>query len=211
MKYTAIILAGGNSSRFGDKNKLLFKINDKFVIELAVQNFLKDIECTKIIIVINSKFKDTYRNIFVDKKIKLVNGGNTRHNSFLNGFINCMSSEYVMVHDAARPFVTFELISNIKKEFLIDQNLECVIPVLTMNDSIFTINNNKIKYLNRDKIKIVQTPQMFKTNLIKSILKNDNRNYNDEFSWIISNKEIKYKLISGDKNNFKITYRKDVT
>lgn len=211
MKYSAIILAGGSSSRFGEENKLLFKINNKTIIEHSIEHFLNDNDCLKVIVVINSKYEDIYKKLLKNKKIQFVNGGKTRHDSFLNGFNYCVDCEYIMVHDAARPFLSSELISNIKKEFLLDKKLECVVPILNISDSILSIDNNKIEYLNRDQIKIVQTPQAFKNKLVKSIIKVDKKNsYNDEFSWVISNKNIRYKIILGDKNNLKITYKNDI-
>ena len=205
MQYYSIILAAGKSLRFCSE-KMLYKIDDSSVIYQSVKLFYNDIDCKKIIVVVREDLKKEIQNELksFNDKIEYVLGGQTRHNSFINGLIYCKKSEYVLIHDGARPFLKQELINRIKKEFEFNSNLDAVIPILDIYDSLIDISN--ISYLNRENIKIIQTPQAFKTKILFTIKSDNNITYNDEFSWVkdyYSN--FKYKFIYGEQENIKLT------
>ena len=77
MKFGAIITAGGSSKRFGNKNKLLEKINNKTIIEYTVEKFLKA-NLDEIVISANPQIIKDLENIFTNPKIKIV----TRRKTF---------------------------------------------------------------------------------------------------------------------------------
>ena len=118
----------------------------------------------------------------------------------------------MLIHDAARPFVTNEIIFdciNALKEY------DAVLPVISIEDSVLEFKNDKINYLNRENIKRAQTPQAFRYNKIlntyKKLSKDDYLKYSDDFSIFINyNKDAKFTFINGDKINLKITYKKDI-
>lgn len=84
-KVNAIIPAGGTSSRFGNKNKLLEKINEKEVIKYTVEAFEASNVC-KIIICANVAIMDDLKEILKDcKKVQIIEGGATRQASVFNG------------------------------------------------------------------------------------------------------------------------------
>lgn len=206
MQYYSIILAAGKSLRFGSE-KMLYKIGNKSVIYQSVELFYNDIDCEKIIVVIREDLKNEIQNELksFNDKIEYVLGGQTRHNSFINGLEYCKNSEYVLIHDGARPFLKQELINRIKNEFDVNSNLDSIIPILDIHDSLIDVSN--ILYLNRENIKIIQTPQAFKTKILFNIQsKINNITYNDEFSWVKDNyPNFKYKFIYGDEENIKLT------
>lgn len=215
MKYCALILAAGNSTRFQAKiNKLFYKINQKTVLELSLHNFIMDDDCKAIIVVYNPNLKDEFKkilaNISCSKQVIMVEGGYYRHDSFVKGIKHCLNYDWVMVHDGARPFLSFDLIERIKEIILLKKNLDAIIPYLNIYDSLIEIDNKNLKYLNRNNIKIIQTPQCFKIKSIIDIINENNKDYSDEFSWILSIKKIKYELIEGNKINLKITYFDDL-
>ena len=203
--YTAIILAGGNSTRFANKNKLLTKINEKCIIEYSINTFLSDLECNQIILVINKQYEQEYKHICQNKKIEIVIGGNSRSESSYLGLLHC-TNEYVLIHDGARPFLNLTLVNSITDE-LFNNNYDAIIPVVNIYDSLIKLDiNNNIDYVNRNDYKIIQTPQAFKTKLILEAYKHLNKDFNDDFSLLKNfNKNIKYKLVNGDKQNIKIT------
>ena len=85
-KISLIITAGGVSSRYGNKNKLLEKVNGKTVIEYAVEKFLPVKEIFEIIICANPSIISDFHLIFEEnKKIKIIEGGKTRQESVFNG------------------------------------------------------------------------------------------------------------------------------
>ncbi len=216
MKYCALILGGGNSNRFDNNtNKLLHKINsNKTVLEMSLNNFWNDNDCETIIVVFNINYQKEFKNLIdkikTTKKIIMVPGGQFRHDSFVKGILKCLDFDYVMVHDAARPFLSFDLINRIKYEFDSNSKIDAIIPILSISDSVIQIKDNNLKYLNRDELKIVQTPQCFKIDSISNLINKNNYDFGDELSWLISLKKVKVKLIDGEKDNLKITFKSDV-
>lgn len=211
MKYSTIILGAGLSTRFGE-NKLYYKLKDKEIILYSVDLFSADNDCQEIILVVNQKDISKTKNILSNyNKVKIVIGGDYRHDSFVKGYSNLKcNSDYILVHDAARPFLSLQLLENIKKSFMFDY--DAIIPCLSIADSLINIVDNNVNYLNRDNVKIIQTPQVFKKNIIDPIFIENNYSYfNDEFSWLLSfNQKISYTLIEGEKENRKITFAKDL-
>ena len=209
---SVIILAAGEGRRF-DSNvpKQFHDLTEEFtVLEKNIHFFTNNNFIDELIIVVSRKWE---KKINKSDKVKVVYGGNQRFNSALNGLIACSSKcKNVLIHDAARPFVTNEIIFdciNALKEY------DAVLPVISIEDSVLEFKNDKINYLNRENIKRAQTPQAFRYNKIlntyKKLSKDDYLKYSDDFSIFINyNKDAKFTFINGDKMNLKITYKKDI-
>ena len=110
--FSVIITAGGTSSRYGNKNKLLELIDDKTVIEHSVSAFLGFEEVTEIIIPTNKSIKDEIEHLLTDSRIKIVEGGDSRQESVYKG-LQEVKNEYVIIHDGARPLVQEGVISQV--------------------------------------------------------------------------------------------------
>ncbi len=209
---SVIILAAGEGRRF-DSNvpKQFHNLTEEFtVLEKNIHFFTNNSFIDELIIVVSRKWA---KKINKSDKVKVVYGGNQRFNSSLNGLIACSSKcKNVLIHDAARPFVTNQIIFdciNALKEY------DAVLPVISIEDSVLEFKNDKINYLNRENIKRAQTPQAFRYNKIlntyKKLSKDDYLKYSDDFSIFINyNKDAKFTFINGDKMNLKITYKKDI-
>jgi 2-C-methyl-D-erythritol 4-phosphate cytidylyltransferase/2-C-methyl-D-erythritol 2,4-cyclodiphosphate synthase len=131
--------------------------------------------------------------------IKYTDGGNTRTESVRNGLL-AAASEYVMIHDAARPFLSCEIC-----EALIGAASEerGAIPVLRSVDSLKMIDEG-VKILPRDKIFRTQTPQAFKKTALLEILDSRPAGATDEATlWLESGREIA--CVPGSEKNFKVT------
>ena len=139
-------------------------------------------------------------------KVKIVIGGNTRQESVYNGLVAC-DNEYVMIHDAARPFISQRIIDDCK--CAIEEN-KCFLVAKSSKDSVYV----KMPFgaVNRDNIIMAQTPQGgLKSSLLNAHINANNDNFisTDDISLLLkySNEEIK--IIDGDENNFKITTQLD--
>lgn len=111
---TAIIVAAGNSTRFGQgKNKNLFEINAKPIISYSIEVFNKSSKIKDIILVIKPDekgyFEEIVKNIKLQKELTYVNGGQTRMESVYNALKNT-DSDVVIIHDGARPRIKEEYI-----------------------------------------------------------------------------------------------------
>ena len=211
MKFGAIITAGGSSTRFGS-NKLLEKINGKTIIEYSVEAFLNS-EIDEIVICCGEdllqKFGDSsFASFTQNDKIKIIKGGQTRQESVYNGLmaINC---DYVLIHDAARPMITPELIEKVKKA-VADKK---AVSVMTKTiDTIKEVDQSGkiIKTIDRSKLHNTQTPQAFEYNLIKSAHeKLKGQNYTDDCGMLEAS-GYDVCMVEGDYKNIKITYPSDI-
>ena len=182
MKINAIITAGGTSSRFGNKNKLLELINGKEVIKYTVDAFRYS-NVDEIIICANLSIMEELKEIFKDyEKVKIIEGGTTRQQSVYNGLL-ADKCDYVVIHDGARPIISTELI-NICIEMVKEQKALTV--VTKTIDTIKEVENGKIiKTIDRAKLYNTQTPQAFEYELILDAHKKyEGKNFTDDAGMI---------------------------
>jgi len=207
MKTTAIITAGGTSSRFGNTNKLLEKINGKEVIKYTIDAFnISKID--EIIICSHISIMHTLKELFKDyKKVRITEGGNTRQQSVYNGLLAC-ECDYVIIHDGARPMITTEMI-NVCIEMVKDMN---ALTVATKTiDTIKEVEHGKIvRTIDRAKLYNTQTPQAFEYKLIKKAHeKLKDKNFTDDAGMLEHLGETVY-ILDGSYKNIKITTQIDI-
>ena len=214
-----LILAGGKGERAKkiSKNppKQYMEFNNISPLRYLLKNIAKIIEISSITVVISKEnIKEYKRDTKGIKNLrKYVIGGKTRKESSLRGLKNLKNefgdkkNQKVLIHDAARPFVSKKIIlqsiKNLKK-------YSATCPYINTEDTIKSINyRNKISNIDRNKVISLQTPQGFDLHKIFELHKKNKKEYSDDFS-LITNREISYKLIKGSKENFKITTYEDL-
>lgn len=206
-KINAIIPAGGTSSRFGNKNKLLEKINGKEVIKYTVQAF-ENSNVDEIIICANVSIIEELQEILkYCRKVKIIEGGETRQASVFNG-LKASECDYVLIHDAARPMITTDLV-NQTIEMVKDKN---ALTVATKTiDTIKEVEDGKItRTIDRAKLYNTQTPQAFKYELIKDAhTKLYGKNFTDDAGMLEELGEAVY-ILNGSYKNIKITTQNDI-
>ena len=210
---TAIILAAGTGSRMeSDIPKQFININNKMVIEYSINAFNQNKNIDQVIVVCNENWtsiiKEKYNNI------KVVDGGKNRTESSYIGLLECdPQCINVLIHDASRPFISQSIINN-GLNYL--QKFDSAIPIIECDDSL--INYQTLEYLQRNKTKIIQTPQAFNykqiVNSYLTIEKNNdinNESLTDNLSVVLKcNENVNVKLFAGEKTNFKITKEEDL-
>lgn len=204
MKITAIITAGGTSSRYGNENKLLEKINGKEVIRYTVEAFEKS-NVDEIVICANNSIIKNLSEMFSHK---IIEGGETRQESVFNG-LKVIDCDYVLIHDGARPVITTELINEVVKQV---QTKKAITVMTKTTDTIKEVDKNGkiIRTIDREKLYNTQTPQAFEYKLIKSAHdKLKGQNFTDDASMLEFLKENVY-IINGPYENIKITTKNDI-
>lgn len=209
MEYQAIVLAAGNSTRSGlQYNKVLFELNNTPIIYLSTKNFINDMSCNKIFLVCKENDLEDLKKIFngIDK-IEFIIGGETRQES-VNNALKLVTSEYVLIHDGARPYFTAILLNRLIAKL---KEVDAVIPVWTMTDTVKEVKNGVVvKTLKRDVLKRVQTPQAFKTSvLLKAHNDAKNKLYTDDSSMVEELTDTKVYVIDGEYPNIKYTFKED--
>jgi len=214
-----LVLAAGKGERVRSskypESKQYQEVNDISPLNYLLKSLDKVDDIKTITVVIAkgdaSKFKKNSKNI---KKLrKSVIGGKTRQESSFKGLKDIYrefgkkKSQKVIIHDAARPFVSSDLIKSCIKS--LDKH-QAVCPVIKIDDTLKKVSKkNQLISENRDKIVCIQTPQGFKLKEIISLHKKTKEKFTDDISLALE-KKIKIKLISGSKENFKITNTDDL-
>ena len=162
MKTFGIILAAGESTRFDARvNKLFYKVNDKELILYPVETFLNNESIDEVVIVSSESNKSKLENLLKGKhEITVIEGGLSRQESeycaiqYLEQ--NATDDCIVAIHDAARSFLSTELLTNLvntAKEY------GSAAPYLESNKFYDTSNNEMVL---TKKIVDIQTPQIYK-------------------------------------------------
>lgn len=207
-KFSLIITAGGTSSRYGNTNKLLEKINDKTVIEETVSKFVDFDEIDEIIISANNSIIEILSELLKNPKIKIIEGGNTRQKSVYNA-LQVIKNEYVLIHDGARPLIRKDTIAYVL-EAVVDKSAVTVMTKTT--DTIKEVDSTGriIRTIDRAKLYNTQTPQAFKTSIIKEAHeKLRDGNYTDDCS-MLEALNIPVYIVNGSYTNIKITIKSDL-
>ena len=210
MRKYAIIVAGGNGSRMkSDVPKQFLFINDKPIIAITINQFLK-VGCD-VIVVLPAEHFSTFKNEMLhhcsSQEMVLAEGGKTRFDSVKNGLDLVADNSLVAIHDAVRPFVSVELIET---SFSEAEKNNSAIASVPLKDSIRLITTDGNKSKDRANYRLIQTPQTFQSD---SLHKAYNQPYNTSFTDDASVFEANgnnIHLIDGDYKNIKITTPEDL-
>ena len=207
-KFSVIITAGGTSSRFGNTNKLLECIKDKTVIEETVSKFIDFDNIDEIIIPANISIIPVLQDMFQNPKIKIIEGGNSRQKSVSNA-LDVVKNDFVIIHDGARPLIRKDTISYVM-ELVVDKNAVSVMTKTT--DTIKEVDSEGriIRTIDRSKLYNTQTPQAFRTSLIKEAHSRlSDGNFTDDSS-MLEELGIPVYIVNGSYTNIKITIKSDL-
>ncbi len=213
-KVTAIILAAGNSVRYGqNRNKNLEVVNNQTILEYSLKEFNKNKKIDNIIIATKESDLEEINNIIYKnrsaKPIKTVIGGSTRQESVYNS-INSTDSNIVIIHDAARPMIKQEYIDKCIDEM---DNFKGVTIGVKSKDTIKIASNDGIieQTTNRANTWVIQTPQCFdRLSLLEAHDKFKNDSDITDDCMILERNNEKVKIISGDYSNIKLTTYDDL-
>lgn len=207
MNYCAIVLAAGSGKRTGlNFNKVLYPYQGRPILDYSLDVFEADDECKEIIVVVAEHEIKEMKQLFMRTKTKFVIGGQERQDSVFNG-LQQTSQPYVLIHDGARPFVSVNLIGRIKTAL---QEHRAVVPGVEVVDTIKEIDENGYfsKSLMRSKLRAVQTPQAFQTDLILQalqIVKQDHIAVTDDAMAVELVMHVQSYCVEGELANFKVT------
>lgn len=213
MKVSAIIPAAGSGERFGEEKQ--FKLlSGRPLFFHTLKLFLQSDYIDEIIVAVPSANVDsTHRDVLsmsAGKPVKVVAGGTRRQDSVKNGIdVSDSDSTLVCIHDAARPFVTEDLI---QRSISACEFADGAVVGIPSKDTVKISENGFVKEtLDREKIWLAQTPQCFHKNKLLQALyyaETENLTGTDE-SALMEAMGFSIKLVEGDSNNFKITTKDD--
>lgn len=219
----AIVLGGGQGSRFSDKKTTLPKqfhlLDGKPVFVHALMR-LESLGCIRnYIFAVPETFIETaheqaskYLPEVIFKRLKIITGGNRRQDSSRLALLSLEgenSPERVLIHDACRPMLSEKLINTIREK-LMDRSYGAWIPVVPVVETLKKISNDEvIETVDRNMVHRVQTPQIFEFTVLQSLMdraKDQTQlNFTDDAS-LCEYYGIPVGSFPGDVRNIKLTF-----
>lgn len=209
MTRTALILvAAGKGTRAKTAIPKQYEtIGGKTLLSHTLSNLQSTHDFTEIRVVVSTD------DIWIDKELEMLGlsgvtttGGETRTESVRNG-LNSLANlgiERVFIHDAARPFVTTQIISDLNSAL---DSSEGAAPALPIADALKTLEGGAV---NRDQLRRVQTPQAFHYNKIYQAFSDhaQSNSFADDIA-VAHAAGMNLTFTTGDPDNFKVTYPDD--
>lgn len=221
MRY-ALVLSGGTGTRLGgDIPKQYIEVAGIPVIMYSIITLQQSPYIDAICIVAAKEWQSTLngwiREHSIEKFIGFAPAGESRQHSIMNGLeavAGCGAEDesVVLIHDAARPNLSSELIARCMEKC---KESDCVLPVIPVKDTIYLSEDGKCitSLLDRDKLVAGQAPEAFKFGTYYRINK---KLTVEELGKIRGSSEIAFKnglevaIVEGDENNYKITTMTDL-
>ena len=207
LKKYALIVAGGSGSRMNSSiAKQFIELNGKPILMRTLDTFYK-FDPNFTIILVLPKEQIYFWQILCEKHHfsvphQVIAGGETRFHSVKNGLAAITTEGIVAIHDGVRPLVSQATISRCLDTAAKWGN---AVPCLPIFESVRQINNDESAQLDRSQLRIIQTPQVFSTTLIKSAFEQEfDSAFTDDASVLEKTGE-KIQMVDGNRENIKIT------
>jgi len=211
-KVAAIIAAAGDSQRMGGIDKMFAPIAGRPVLARVLDTFQSCKPIDQIIIVMNSKNIEECRRLVALEgwpKVKdICLGGKQRQDSVAEGLKRLKYGEWVVIHDGARPLVTTNLI---EKGLEAAKETGAAVAAVALTDTIKVAGAGDIvrQTLPRQNLRAVQTPQVFRIDVIQNTYRHVFGDVTDDAS-LVEKAGYKVKLYPGSYDNIKITTPDDL-
>jgi 2-C-methyl-D-erythritol 4-phosphate cytidylyltransferase len=221
MKVSVILPAAGLGTRMGREKsgtsrKQFMLLEGAPILVHTIRKFLQCPSVSEIIVALRAEDMEWARNLIEQerpsKPVRVVEGGETRHQSVENALASLPSdTDLVAVHDAVRPFVTPELVEQVIAEAAkTGASIVGIVPV----DTVKQVHKTKIRStLPREHLVLAQTPQVFRLNLLKEAFaaaRSDTFTGTDESSLVERLEKVEVTVVQGSDRNIKITKPTDM-
>lgn len=209
-----VIPAAGLGERLGlNQPKAFVNIKNHSLLTLTIKRVLEIDQVGHIIVAVPKEFENEALD-HIDRAIResgkkipfdVVSGGETRTESVKNSLLALDPLDsFVLVHDAARPFVPKKVFSDVINKLV--NGSKAVIPVVDVIDTIKEVENEKvINTLDRSKLKAVQTPQGFAREVLSEIYANADLQPATDDAGLAELAGIVVTTVEGSVESFKIT------
>jgi 2-C-methyl-D-erythritol 4-phosphate cytidylyltransferase len=211
-----ILAAAGSGSRFRSETpKQFVKIEGRPLYVYSLRSFIAKVREMVVVVSgdrvkeVESQIKILLPHIEEDCHCEVVSGGNTRQKSVALG-LERLTAGRVLVHDAARPYVSPDLISRVMAG--VEKQGACV-PALTVTDTVKQVDSGfVVQTLERTELVLAQTPQGFETDLLREAHRAADKirlEGTDEAS-LVEKLGFAIMVVEGDPSNIKVTWPADL-
>lgn len=207
MKKYVIIVAGGKGLRMGsDLPKQFLPIGGKPVLMHTLEAFRKYDAMLQIILVLPQEQQQFWKQLCEQHRFAVehfvADGGETRFHSVKNGLSLVQSPGLVGVHDGVRPFVSTEVI---RRCYDLAEEQKAVIPVIDVVETVRHLTDGGSETVSRSDFKLVQTPQVFDTELLKQAYAQEYTPFFTDDASVVEAMGVPVYLVEGNRENIKIT------
>ena len=218
-KCTAIVLAAGQGKRMHSKvQKQFLEIGQKPIVYYSLHCFQESPRIQEIILVTSKEMipyceKEIVEKYGFGKVTRIVEGGKERYDSVYAGLKACKDTDFVFIHDGARPFITVEMVERGYQAVV--KTGACVLGMPSKDTVKLADEEGYIKETpDRKIVWNIQTPQIFSYKLIctayESIQQKDMSNVTDDAMVVEQETGTKILLVEGSYQNIKITTPEDL-
>ncbi|MBL7735376.1 MAG: 2-C-methyl-D-erythritol 4-phosphate cytidylyltransferase [Chitinophagaceae bacterium] len=212
MKKYAVIVAGGSGSRMGNAlPKQFLPLAGKPLLYHTLTAFLRVWQDLQIVLALPADHFQTGLTIAgqadATGRIKTIAGGSTRFESVKACLEQVEEDAVVFVHDAVRCLISSALIERCYRETIAKGN---AIPVIISSDSMRILEEGENRAIDRDRMRIVQTPQTFNGALLKMAYRQPYRSFFTDDASVVEYAGGKINLVEGEYRNIKITHPIDL-
>ncbi len=209
-----VLAAAGSGSRFGsDTPKQFIPLEGKPLYLHSLERFSSFFEVAVLVLPEGwkEKVETQVRSLSYRDRLILEIGGPRRQDSVYQG-LNRLGKdiEMVLVHDAARPFTSSELISSVIEQ---TRQHEACVPVLPVRDTLKQVSEGRIvRTLDREGLSLVQTPQGFEINLLKRAFQQALKDgfYGTDEATLVERLGSPVHVVAGESSNLKVTCKEDL-
>ncbi len=212
IKKYAVIVAGGKGTRMGAAvPKQFLPLVGKPLLCYPIEAFAQALPGIHLILVLPPdqlrSAQIVLRSYLGNVDVTIVAGGETRYHSVQNGLKEVTEEGIVFVHDGARPLVSAELILRC---FMQAVEKGSAIPAVPVTESLRVIEGNDSSPIDRERVRIIQTPQTFNTNVILPAFSQQYQvSFTDEAT-VVEHYGERVHLIDGSRDNVKVTTPEDM-
>jgi 2-C-methyl-D-erythritol 4-phosphate cytidylyltransferase len=224
MKASVIIPAAGLGTRMGRgvpenegiSRKQFMLLHGSPILVHTIRKFVSSPLISEIVVALRQEDTQWAVELFAQqgfvKTVRTVEGGETRQQSVENALATISAdTELVAVHDAVRPFIEIETIEKVVREAA--QSGAAIVGIVPV-DTVKQVHRNKVRAtLPRERLVLTQTPQVFKTDLLKrafDLARQDLFIGTDESSLVERLEQVEVSVVSGSDRNIKITKPSDM-
>jgi 2-C-methyl-D-erythritol 4-phosphate cytidylyltransferase len=216
LELSAVVVAAGKSRRFNQSLKSDRAVSKQLLQWDGAPLFVHTLKALSILpisewalVIMNeeeAEICDQLRNFLPHLKVKIVFGGERRQDSVRNGLNALSVCERVFVHDAARPFLSTEFLTQLNDASKLSP---AVIPAIKVVETLKEVDEKGrvVRTHDRNRFVRIQTPQFFEYGLLKRV-HNELASSADEFTddaMMVERSGVAVQTIAGDAQNIKVT------
>ena len=212
-KVGAIIVAAGRSRRMGGIDKIFASLEGKPLLAHTVDVFQRCSAIDQAVIVVSKdKLEDGQRLVREHRWSKVVEvclGGSRRQDSVREGLKRLSGCRWVVIHDGSRPCLSADLIERGLEQA---RDTGAAIAAIPVKDTIKVVSSDGFVENTpiRDSLRAIQTPQVFRFDIINEVYKKDQGEVTDDAT-LVEQMGYKVKVYPGSDTNIKVTTAEDLS